>query len=133
MRRAEADAAAQFVEEQAIDRVHRLNQTVDVTVYKLTVADTVEERIIDLQDKKRLLAEQAIEGGAKKRAANLGLQEMIDLFRSGGPPGGGAPDADADADDATAADKRSRALQAAAVLRRARPPRQESAVYGQRW
>ncbi|KXJ89785.1 P-loop containing nucleoside triphosphate hydrolase protein, partial [Microdochium bolleyi] len=41
-----------FVEEQAIDRVHRLTQKVDVIVYKLTVEDTVEERILELQDKK---------------------------------------------------------------------------------
>ncbi|KAL8668404.1 MAG: hypothetical protein Q9168_006968, partial [Polycauliona sp. 1 TL-2023] len=57
-----------FVEEQAIDRVHRLNQTVDVTIYKLTVANTVEARILELQDKKRELAKQAIEGGGKAAA-----------------------------------------------------------------
>ncbi|KAL9088072.1 MAG: hypothetical protein Q9159_003270, partial [Coniocarpon cinnabarinum] len=52
-----------FVEEQAIDRVHRLNQTKDVTVYRLTVRDSVEARIIALQEKKRELARAAIEGG----------------------------------------------------------------------
>ncbi|KAL8696289.1 MAG: hypothetical protein Q9224_002872, partial [Gallowayella concinna] len=57
-----------FVEEQAIDRVHRLNQTVDVTIYKLTVAHTVEARILELQEKKRQLAKQAIEGGGKSAA-----------------------------------------------------------------
>ncbi|KAK2836850.1 hypothetical protein FQN49_006659, partial [Arthroderma sp. PD_2] len=41
-----------FVEEQAIDRVHRLNQTVDVKVYKLTIKGTVEERILELQERK---------------------------------------------------------------------------------
>ncbi|OAA68681.1 SNF2-related protein [Niveomyces insectorum RCEF 264] len=79
-----------FVEEQAIDRVHRLTQTVDVTVYKLTVADTVEQRILALQAKKRLLASQALAGGTsagggnlkgKKNALKLGLQELMDLFR----------------------------------------------------
>ncbi|KAI6382879.1 hypothetical protein MCOR25_000394 [Pyricularia grisea] len=70
-----------FVEEQAIDRVHRLTQTVDVIVYKLTVGKSVEERILELQNKKRLLAEQAIEGGMKKKdALKLGLQEMLALF-----------------------------------------------------
>ncbi|ERS99379.1 hypothetical protein HMPREF1624_04579 [Sporothrix schenckii ATCC 58251] len=83
-----------FVEEQAIDRVHRLTQTVDVTVYKLTVEDTVEERILALQDKKRLLAAQALEAGTaggkgKKDALKLGLKELMDLFKhdSRGPPG----------------------------------------------
>ncbi|KAI6523682.1 hypothetical protein MCOR05_009996 [Pyricularia oryzae] len=70
-----------FVEEQAIDRVHRLTQTVDVIVYKLTVGKSVEERILELQNKKRMLAEQAIEGGMKKKdALKLGLQEMLALF-----------------------------------------------------
>jgi hypothetical protein len=57
---------------------------VDVVVYKLTVEGTVEERILELQDKKRLLAEQAIEGGMKKGALKLGLQEMLGLFRHEG-------------------------------------------------
>lgn len=70
-----------FVEEQAIDRVHRLNQTVDVTIYKLTIANTVEARILELQEKKRALATQAIEGGAKAAVGKLSMQEMLALFR----------------------------------------------------
>ncbi|KAK3994576.1 transcription termination factor 2 [Cladorrhinum sp. PSN332] len=73
-----------FVEEQAIDRVHRLTQTVDVVVYKLTVADTVEARIVELQNKKRMLAEATIEGGMRKKdkgELKLGLQEILDLFK----------------------------------------------------
>ncbi|KAK0640974.1 SNF2 family N-terminal domain-containing protein [Cercophora newfieldiana] len=73
-----------FIEEQAIDRVHRLTQTVDVVVYKLTVAGTVEARILELQNKKRLLAEATIEGGMRKRDKNalkLGLKEILDLFK----------------------------------------------------
>ena len=68
-----------FVEEQAIDRVHRLNQTKDVKVYRLTVKDTVESRILELQDKKRELAAQTIEG--KMGAGKLTLQDMLRLFR----------------------------------------------------
>lgn len=73
-----------FVEEQAIDRVHRLTQTVDVVVYKLTVSDTVEERILELQNKKRMLAEATIEGGMRKKGKDqlkLGLQEILNLFK----------------------------------------------------
>lgn len=69
---------AQFVEEQAIDRVHRLNQTVDVVVYKLTIANTVEERILALQEKKRALAEAAIEG---KAVGKLSMKDILNLFR----------------------------------------------------
>ena len=68
-----------FVEEQAIDRVHRLNQTVDVKVYRLTVRATVEERILELQEKKRELAKAAIEGG--KAVGKLSMQDIISLFR----------------------------------------------------
>ncbi|TLD32257.1 hypothetical protein E2P81_ATG05233 [Venturia nashicola] len=68
-----------FVEEQAIDRVHRLNQTVDVVVYRLTIADTVEERILDLQEAKRKLANAAIEGG--KAIGKLTMKDIMALFR----------------------------------------------------
>ncbi|KAM3543606.1 hypothetical protein ARSEF1564_003459 [Beauveria bassiana] len=116
-----------FVEEQAIDRVHRLNQTVDVIVYKLTVAKTVEERIIDLQDKKRLLAEQAIDTGAKKGALKLGLNEIIDMFKPGGHFSGG-----------TGSHGLGEQIQAASrfVGTAKKAPssrREESSVYGRRW
>ena len=87
---------AQFVEEQAIDRVHRLTQKIDVVVYKLTIKDTIETRMLGMQDQKRLLGEQAIEGGMKKNALKLGLADIIELFRpgqadeDGGYVGGGA-------------------------------------------
>ncbi|EMD93544.1 hypothetical protein COCC4DRAFT_48968 [Bipolaris maydis ATCC 48331] len=67
-----------FVEEQAIDRVHRLNQTVDVTVYRLSIHNSVEERIIELQEAKRKLANAAIEGG--KAMKNLTMKDMMALF-----------------------------------------------------
>ena len=68
-----------FVEEQAIDRVHRLNQTKDVVVYKMTIKDTVEARILELQERKRELANATIEG--KAAAGKLTLQDMLKLFR----------------------------------------------------
>ncbi|KAH0843579.1 putative ATP-dependent helicase [Fonsecaea pedrosoi] len=69
-----------FVEEQAIDRVHRLNQTQDVKVYKITIKGTVEERILELQEKKRELAKATIEGQGKKGAMRLNMQDMLRLF-----------------------------------------------------
>lgn len=68
------------MEEQAIDRVHRLTQKIDVVVYKITIKDSVEERILDLQEKKRELANQTIEGG-KGGAGKLGMKEILQLFR----------------------------------------------------
>ncbi len=45
------------VETQAADRAHRIGQDKPVFVYKLVTEQTVEERILALQDKKRALAE----------------------------------------------------------------------------
>ena len=72
-----------FVEEQAIDRVHRLNQTRDVRVYKLTVRDSVEERILALQERKRELARAAVEGGSGKGVAELSMKDIMALFGRG--------------------------------------------------
>lgn len=66
------------MEEQAIDRVHRLNQTLDVKIYKLVVKGTVEERIINLQERKRELANMTIEG--KSAAGKLTVRDMMALF-----------------------------------------------------
>lgn len=66
------------MEEQAIDRVHRLNQTLDVKIYKMIVKATVEERILDLQERKRELANITIEG--KTAAAKLTMNDMMALF-----------------------------------------------------
>lgn len=70
-----------FVEEQAIDRVHRLNQTQDVVVHKITIADSVEERILGLQERKRELANATLEGGKAMGAGKLSMTDMLNLFR----------------------------------------------------
>jgi hypothetical protein len=50
-----------------------------VKVYRLTIADTVEERILDLQEAKRKLANAAIEGG--KAIGKLSMKDILALFR----------------------------------------------------
>ena len=44
------------VEAQAIDRTHRIGQTKPVMVYRLITRKTVEEKVMDLQRKKKALA-----------------------------------------------------------------------------
>jgi SNF2 family DNA or RNA helicase len=44
-------------EAQAIDRSHRIGQTRSVFAYRLIARDTVEERVLDLQQRKRHLAD----------------------------------------------------------------------------
>lgn len=68
------------IEEQAFDRAHRLGQTRDVTIYKLSIKDTVEERILKLQDKKRALAKAALEGSKLVKGNKLDAKEIWFLF-----------------------------------------------------
>jgi SNF2 family DNA or RNA helicase len=48
------------VEAQAVDRAHRIGQKRSVTAYRLICKDTVEEKIVKLQESKRQLAESII-------------------------------------------------------------------------
>lgn len=49
-------------ENQATDRTHRIGQTKTVEVIKLICKGTIEEKILDLQQKKKLLSDSLIEG-----------------------------------------------------------------------
>jgi SNF2 family DNA or RNA helicase len=51
------------VEDQATDRAHRIGQTQPVDVYKLVTGGTLEERISDLLERKRSLAEAIVGTG----------------------------------------------------------------------
>lgn len=69
------------LEEQAFDRSHRLGQTKPVQIYKLTINQSVEERILELQAKKRALAKAALEGSKYSKANKLDSKEMMYLFK----------------------------------------------------
>jgi SNF2 family DNA or RNA helicase len=55
------------VEAQAIDRSHRIGQDKTVVAYRLVTTDTIEERILELQDKKRALVRNVLEEEAFNR------------------------------------------------------------------
>ena len=44
------------IEKQATDRVYRIGQTKPVTIYKLIAKDTIEERVLLLQNMKKNIA-----------------------------------------------------------------------------
>lgn len=69
-----------FVEDQAMDRAHRFGQQRPVNVYKLLVTDTVEDRIVNLQDRKKELVNSALDSTELKKSSALGRQELGYLF-----------------------------------------------------
>lgn len=48
------------VEQQAIDRTHRIGQTKNIFAYRLICKDTIEEKMLILQDRKRQLASELV-------------------------------------------------------------------------
>jgi SNF2 family DNA or RNA helicase len=67
------------VEDQATDRAHRIGQTRVVTNYKLITRDTVEEKILLLQNRKREVIQATI-GGEEEFAAALNWDEIQELL-----------------------------------------------------
>jgi SNF2 family DNA or RNA helicase len=65
-------------EDQATDRAHRIGQDRPVMVYRLVATDTVEERILALQERKRTLAAAAL-GGADA-GAPLTKADLLELL-----------------------------------------------------
>lgn len=69
-----------FVEEQAMDRAHRFGQQKPVNVYKLLIHESVEDRIMDLQVRKKELINSALDESALKESSHLGRRELGYLF-----------------------------------------------------
>lgn len=68
-------------EDQAIDRAHRIGQTRPVTVTRLTIKDTVEDRILALQDEKRKMVASAFgEDQSGGSATRLTVEDLKYLF-----------------------------------------------------
>ena len=63
------------VESQAIDRAHRIGQTRPVFAYRLIARDTVEEKVLELQEQKRALAD-AIITADNSLIRDLGREEL---------------------------------------------------------
>ncbi len=67
------------VEAQAMDRTHRIGQTRSVTNMKLVVKDSIEEKILELQEKKQKLFDNLIENPSEV-ADKLSLKDLEDIF-----------------------------------------------------
>jgi ERCC4-related helicase len=73
------------VEQQAIDRAYRIGQDKPVFVYKLLASGTVEDKMLELQERKAGLADLLLSGVASDAALNA--QDFDELFK---PLGGDA-------------------------------------------
>ena len=58
---------APAIEDQAVDRVHRLGQKRDCVVWRLVMDESIEERVIDIQQEKRKLMAAAFKEAEHKR------------------------------------------------------------------
>jgi SNF2 family DNA or RNA helicase len=66
------------VEDQAADRAHRIGQDRPVMIYRLVSRETVEERILALQARKRAVAEAVLEG--TDHATSITREELLALL-----------------------------------------------------
>ncbi|KAF7790392.1 hypothetical protein EIP86_001347 [Pleurotus ostreatoroseus] len=72
------------IESQAIDRCNRIGQTKPVHVYQLIAENTVEAKVIEIQEKKNKLIKHAFSGikskETQRQKKEARLQELIELF-----------------------------------------------------
>lgn len=68
------------VENQAADRVYRIGQDKPVFVYKLITENTVEEKMLLMQDKKSALADSVYKTSSKDESFKLTAEDLAVLF-----------------------------------------------------
>ena len=71
------------VEDQATDRAHRIGQVKPVVAYRFVARNTVEEKVLALQEKKRDLFDATVEQG-RFQLDRLSQADIEDLFTEGG-------------------------------------------------
>ncbi|KAF5266497.1 hypothetical protein FOXYS1_2660 [Fusarium oxysporum] len=69
-----------YIEMQAVDRAYRIGQQQEVKVYRILTKDTVEDRIVDLQNKKKEMVEAALDETAGSKIGRLSINDLKNLF-----------------------------------------------------
>ena len=67
-------------EDQATDRAYRIGQDKPVFVYKLIIEDSVEEKILALQEQKKQLS-NSLFSEEEEGVAALDAESLLELFR----------------------------------------------------
>lgn len=67
-------------ENQASDRAHRIGQSKNVQVFKFVMKDSIEEKILKMQERKQELTDIFVEG-ASGSFASLSKEDIMDLFK----------------------------------------------------
>ncbi|KAG8420664.1 hypothetical protein J3459_010880 [Metarhizium acridum] len=71
-----------YIEMQAIDRTYRIGQQKEVEVYRILTQETVEDRIVALQNKKKEIVEAALDETESMKIGRLGVSELKFLFNA---------------------------------------------------
>jgi SNF2 family DNA or RNA helicase len=69
-----------YIEMQAIDRAYRIGQQREVKVYRILTEETVEDRIVELQEKKKEIVEAALDEAEGRKIGRLSTSELKYLF-----------------------------------------------------
>ena len=68
-----------FIDLQAMDRAHRIGQTKTVNVYRLVTSDTIEEKMMKLQRRKKATSE-AVVNSDNSTMYSMGTDRLLDIF-----------------------------------------------------
>jgi SNF2 family DNA or RNA helicase len=70
------------IENQATDRAHRIGQYSSVMVYKLIAENTIEQKIVEMQQNKQLIADSLLEGASRheRQINSIDLKSLLQLL-----------------------------------------------------
>nr|AAM13210.1 helicase-like transcription factor-like protein [Arabidopsis thaliana]AAP68241.1 At5g05130 [Arabidopsis thaliana] len=68
------------VEEQAMDRIHRIGQKQEVKMIRMIARNSIEERVLELQQKKKNLANEAFKRRQKKDEREVNVEDVVALM-----------------------------------------------------
>ncbi|KAK7415200.1 hypothetical protein QQX98_006046 [Neonectria punicea] len=73
-----------YIEMQAVDRAYRIGQQKEVKVYRILTQETIEDRIVALQEKKKTIVEAALDEAESMKIGRLSTNELKFLFNAQG-------------------------------------------------